>query len=350
MKKLSIGDREIGGGFPTYIIAEAGVNHNGDLDTALELVRKAKEIGVDCIKFQTFKAEAVVTKSAPKADYQLKVTNQEESQYEMLKSLELDFESYKVILSECDSVGIDFLSTPYNKDDVDFLIKLGVQGFKIASGQLIELDFLKYVAEKKLPIIISSGMGTLSEISKAIETIRETGNDEIVLLQCVTNYPADIEDANVLAMPAMSRALDIIVGYSDHVPSNYATYAAVALGATIVEKHFTLDTKMDGPDHSSSLDVAGFQELVNGIRAVESSLGDSNKKPMEAEIRNSKGMRRSIVFKENLEKGTVLTRDNLTFKRPATGLKPEMMDTFLGKKLSAAVNQDEMLDYKHIAW
>ncbi|MEX2656053.1 MAG: N-acetylneuraminate synthase family protein [Balneolales bacterium] len=347
---IVIGNRQVGKNAPVYIIAEAGVNHNGKLDIALELVRKAKEIGADCIKFQTFKADAVITKDAPKAEYQLKVTDQAESQYEMLKSLELGFDDYQTILEECDRVGIDFLSTPYNKVDVDFLFKLGVKAFKIASGQLVELDFLNYVASKNLPIILSTGMGKLSEASKAIEIIRETGNEEIVLLQCVTNYPADIKDVNLKAMTAMGNALDVLYGYSDHVPMNYAAYASVALGASVVEKHFTLDTKMKGPDHSSSLDYNDFQELIRGIRAVESSLGSSFKKPSDVELKNSKGMRRSIVFKDDLPEGTVLDKNHFTFKRPSIGLKPELLNYFIGKVTATNVAKDTFLGFHHIDW
>jgi N,N'-diacetyllegionaminate synthase len=347
---IKIGRNIIGKEKPVYIIAEAGVNHNGDLDIALKLIRSAKKIGANCVKFQTFKADAVVTRDAPKAEYQLKVTNQKETQYEMLKALELSFESYQIILEECKTVGIDFLSTPYNQDDVDFLIELGVKAFKIASGQLIELDFLKYVANKKLPIILSTGMGKLSEVASAVEVIRETGNDEIILLQCVTNYPADIQDANVRAMPAMGNALNVIYGYSDHVPSNYATYAAVALGAKVIEKHFTLDTDMKGPDHSSSLNVNDFQELIFGIRSVENSLGNSNKKPTEVEIANSKGMRRSIVFACDLPKGTVLNKNHFTFKRPSIGLKPGLLEHFVGKSTLTSVTKDTFLNFHHINW
>lgn len=350
LRDIKIGSNVIGKNNPAYIIAEAGVNHNGKLDIALELIRNAKKIGANCIKFQTFKADAVVTKDAPKAVYQLKVTDQKESQYEMLKALELSFDSYQTILEECKSVGVDFLSTPYNKEDVDFLMELGVNAFKIASGQLIELDFLKYVAGKKLPIILSTGMGTLSEVSRAVETIRGEGNEEIVLLQCVTNYPADVEYANVKAMPAMGRALDVLYGYSDHVPSNYAAYASVALGAKVVEKHFTLDTAMKGPDHSSSLDVDDFQELIHGIRSVEHSLGSPYKKPSNVELANSKGMRRSIVFAEHLPKGTLLKEEHFTFKRPSVGLKPELLDYFIGKITASEVTKDTFLDFHHIDW
>ena len=349
-KNVNIGSKTIGNDSPTYIIAEAGVNHNGKLDIALQLVRNAKDIGADCIKFQTFKAGDVVTRNAPKADYQLKVTDKAESQYDMLKGLELDFDSYKKIIEECNKNEIDFLSTPYNKSDVDFLMNLEVSAFKVASGQLIELNFLRYLGKQNLPIILSTGMASLSEVAKAVEVIRETGNYKIIVLQCVTNYPASLVDVNLNAMITMGRALDTLFGYSDHVPENYAAFAAVALGAKIVEKHFTLDTNMHGPDHSSSLDLEKFKELIVGIRSVESALGKSNKAPSDIEVKNSKGMRRSIVFKEDLEKGTVLTQDNLTFKRPATGIKPEFMETFLGKKLNVGVKKDEMLEFKHINW
>ncbi|CAM9913432.1 unnamed protein product, partial [Chrysoparadoxa australica] len=335
---------------PTYIIAEAGVHHNGDINIALDLVAKAKEIGADCIKFQTFKANEVVTEKAPKANYQLKVTDKDETQFEMLKKLELDFQSYQLIVNKCNELGIDFLSTPYNKKDVDFLMDLDVAGFKIASGQLIELEFIEYVAKKGLPIILSTGMGTLSEVANAVECIRNAGNDEIVVLQCVTNYPAEISDVNLHAMVSMGHALDVVIGYSDHVPKNYASYASVALGAKIIEKHFTLDTSMDGPDHSSSLNVEEFAELIKGVRAVESALGKPFKKPSRVELENSEGMRRSIVFNKDIKEGEILRSEHFTFKRPATGLNPKMIDYFLGKKMKVNASKDTFLEFKHVIW
>ncbi len=347
---MKIGKAYISPTHPCYVIAEAGVNHNGQLDLALELVRKAKATGADSVKFQTFKAEAVVTKNAPKANYQLEVTDRQESQLAMLQKLELDLEDYHQIIALCNELDIQFLSTPYNFADADFLNELGVDAFKIASGQLVELPFLEYVAKLGKPMIISSGMATLAEVYEGVETIRNAGNQDIVLLQCTTNYPSKIEDTNLHAMNSMGKAMDILIGYSDHVTNNYACFAAVALGARVIEKHFTLDQTMPGPDHSCSLDPAGFTELVRGIRQTELALGMSIKKPSAAEIANTLGMRRSIVLTQDLPKGSILKKTDLAFKRPATGLAPKRLPELIGKTLTADLPADHLLTEKDINW
>ncbi len=347
---IHIGSTTISTSSPTYIIAEAGVNHNGSLQMALDLVKAAKDAGADCVKFQTFKAEAVVTKKAPKANYQLEVTDRNESQLAMLKKLELSTEDYQQIISLCKEENIEFLSTPYNYADADFLHQLGVPAFKIASGQLVEPDFLRHVAGFGQPVIVSSGMATLAEVFDGIKTIRATGNEQVILLQCTTNYPSRLEDANIKAMVAMQQALDVVIGYSDHVPNNFACYAAVALGAKVIEKHFTLDNQLPGPDHSSSLDPTAFKEMVEGIRNIEKSLGSPVKQPTEAEIANTKGMRRSIVVLNHLPKGTVLHKDMLAFKRPATGLAPRQIGEVIGKKIAQDLPEDTILQPHHIEW
>lgn len=347
---MKIGKAHISPTQPCYIIAEAGVNHNGQLDLALELVRKAKATGADSVKFQTFKAEAVVTQNAPKANYQLEVTDRQESQLAMLQKLELDLADYHQIIALCKKLDIQFLSTPYNFADADFLNELGVDAFKIASGQLVELPFLEYVAKLGKPMIISSGMATLAEVYEGVQTIRNAGNSDLVLLQCTTNYPSKIEDTNLHAMNSMGKALDVLIGYSDHVANNYACFAAVALGARVIEKHFTLDREMPGPDHSCSLDPAGFTELVRGIRQTELALGISVKKPSAAEIANTVGMRRSIVLTRDLPKGTILQPSDLAFKRPATGLAPKRLAEVIGKSLTNDLTADHLLTEKDINW
>lgn len=345
---MELNSRQIGPGHPCYIIAEAGVNHNGSLDTALELVRKAAEIGVDCIKFQTFKASEVVTKEAPKANYQLKVTDNQESQLDMLRKLELNTDDYLEIIALCKKLGVDFLSTPYSTGDAEFLNSLGVSGFKIASGQLVELDFLEYVSNFQKPVILSTGMGNLSEVFEAVVAIRSTGNPNLAVLQCTTNYPSLIEDANLKSMVAMREALETVIGYSDHTPTNYACYASVALGASVIEKHFTLSHDMEGPDHSSSLEPDQFLELIQGIRAVEQSLGSAVKSPTPRELENMTGMRRSIVLTESLPAGTVLKREHLTYKRPATGIAPKEINRVVGKVLLEDLPQETILMEQHI--
>jgi N,N'-diacetyllegionaminate synthase len=338
-----VGDR-------VFIIAEAGVNHNGSLDMAIELVNKAKEIGADCVKFQTFKTERIVTKSSPKAQYQLKVTDPSESQFQMLKALELKKEDFLHIKQHCDKTGIRFLSTPYNYEDADLLNEIGVDAFKIASGQLVEPSFLKHVASFGKQMIISTGMATIAEVYEAVEAIRSTGNNNIVVLQCNTDYPSKIEDSNILAMNTMKTSLGVKVGYSDHVPNNYACYAAVALGAEVIEKHFTLDKNLPGPDHSCSLEPEGFKELISGIRNIEKCLGTGIKVPSESERKNTFGMRRSIVAKTFLPKGTVIDESHLEFKRPANGLAPKQVDFIIGKKLSKDLNQDEAFTFEAITF
>jgi N-acetylneuraminate synthase/N,N'-diacetyllegionaminate synthase len=333
---------------PVFIIAEAGVNHNGSLEMALQLVDKAKEIGADCVKFQTFQAEKIVTQASPKAQYQLKVTNPSESQFAMLKALELKKEDFSAIKQYCEKTGIRFLSTPYNHEDADLLNDLGVDAFKIASGQLVELNFLKYVAAFKKQMIISTGMATIAEVYEAVEAIRSVGNNDIIVLQCNTDYPSKIEDSNILAMNTMRDVLGVQVGYSDHVPNNYACYAAVALGATVIEKHFTLDKNLPGPDHSCSLEPNEFKELIEGVRNIEKCLGTGIKTPSESEKKNMYGMRRSMVAKTFLPKGAIITEEHIGFKRPANGLPPKMIDLIIGKKLSKDLQPDEPFTYEAI--
>jgi N,N'-diacetyllegionaminate synthase len=336
--------------YKTYIIAEAGVNHNGNIDIALQLVNAAKVAGADCVKFQTFKAEQIVTISAPKAPYQLEVTDRTENQFDMLKKLELDFKGYSVILKRCKELKIDFLSTPYNKEDVDFLESLGVEGFKIASGQLTELPFLRYSASKEKKMIISTGMASMADVFNAVEAIRSVGNDNIVVLQCTTNYPSSIEDANLRAILSMKEACKVSVGYSDHVQNNFACYAAVALGATIIEKHFTLDKNMPGPDHSSSLNPEEFKDLVIGIRQIEMSLGSSIKKPTILESQNIFGMKRSLVAEQFISKGTIISHQHIGFKRPANGMEVNMIDQIIGKEVLKDMEKDEPFQFNCIKW
>jgi len=333
----------------TYIIAEAGVNHNGSVEIALELIKKAKEIGADCVKFQTFKTEEIVTLSAPKANYQLKVTDKYETQFQMLKKLELSQDSFKLLKDECDKIGIDFMSTPYSIRDLELLDGIGVGAFKIASGQLTEHYFLKKIAEKNKPIILSTGMGTLKEVSKAVKIIKKI-NSDITVLHCTTNYPSLIEDSNINAMLTIKEFCNVRVGYSDHVIDNYACYAAVSLGAEIIEKHFTLDKQMEGPDHSCSLNPLEFKTLINGIRSIEKSLGNGVKKPTLAEEKNIYGMRRGIVAIKKIRKGDLFSIENLGVKRPLVGMLPSEIENLFGKVASMDIENDEPILKENIEW
>lgn len=333
----------------TYIIAEAGVNHNGSLALAIKLVDEAKNANADCVKFQTFKASNLVTLNAPKADYQLKVTSKDESQYDMLSNLELNKNDYIKLIKHCQELDIDFMSTPYNKEDVDFLIDLGVNSFKIASGQLTETPFLEYVASFGLPIFLSTGMSYLSEVIHAIESIKSVNSElPLTILQCTTNYPSLIEDANINVIKTFKSIPDVSVGYSDHVQNNFACFAAVANGAEVIEKHFTLDKEMLGPDHSSSLDPKGFLLLVNSIREIEKSMGSFIKKPSKAEMLNIPGMKRSLVYSRSINKGEILNENHFAYKRPFNGLSPNKIKYFIGKKLRTSVDIDDLVLFEHI--
>lgn len=331
-----------------YIIAEAGVNHNGSLEMALRLVEKAREVGADCVKFQTFRAEKIVTASSPKATYQLEVTDRTESQFDMLKKLELDRDAFARIKQHCEQVGIHFMSTPYNPEDAELLASLDVDAFKIASGQLVELPFLKQVARYGKRMIVSTGMADMQEVHEAVEAIRSTGNNDLWILQCNTDYPSRIEDVNIRAMLTMRDELGVRVGYSDHVPNNHACFAAVALGAEMIEKHFTLDNALPGPDHSSSLEPEAFRALVQGVRDVERCLGDGNKRPSEREKANTYGMRRSLVATSDLAVGTVVRSEHIGFKRPANGLSPKYLDEVIGSTLTRSIRTDEAFTREHL--
>jgi len=333
----------------TYIIAEAGVNHNGSLAIAIKLADEAKKANADCVKFQTFKASNLVTLNAPKADYQLKVTSKDESQYDMLSNLELKKNDYIKLIKHCQELDIDFMSTPYNKEDADFLIDLGVNSFKIASGQLTETPFLEYIASFGLPIFLSTGMSYLSEVIQAIESIKSVNSElPLTILQCTTNYPSLIEDANINVIKTFKSIPDVSVGYSDHIQNNFACFAAVANGAEVIEKHFTLDKEMLGPDHSSSLDPKGFLLLVNSIREIEKSMGSFIKKPSKAEMLNIPGMKRSLVYSRSINKGEILNENHFAYKRPFNGLSPNQIKYFIGKKLRTSVDIDDLVLFEHI--
>lgn len=333
----------------TYIIAEVGVNHDGDILKAVELINKAKESGADCVKFQTFRASKIATPITPKAKYQLKVTDKKESQLEMLKKLELTYNDFKFLNSKCKEIKIDFMSTPYSFEDIDFLSSLDVKYIKIASGQLSEIEFINYACSKNKEIILSTGMATLSQVCEAVEVAR-SHKIEPIILQCTTNYPSRIEDANLLAMRTMRKALKVKIGYSDHVLNNYACLSAVALGATVIEKHFTLSKYAQGPDHTCSSDPEEFKELVYGIRQVEKSIGSGIKNPSISEQKNEYGMKRSLVVNSNLEKGDVIQQEHVDFKRPKNGLDINYYREIIGKKLRVSIKKDTPLQLKHIDW
>jgi N-acetylneuraminate synthase len=328
---LEIAGHWIGPGYPCFVIAEAGVNHNGRLDLARRLVNKAKQAGADAVKFQTFKAELLVTLSAPKAEYQRRCTGSAESQFEMLRRLELSPKAHRAVLDLCGLSGILYLSSPFDEQSADFLDSLGVAAFKIPSGEITNLPFLVHVACMGKPMIISTGMATLGEVETAVNAVWKAGNHDVILLHCVSNYPADPADINLRAMQTLETAFGIPVGYSDHTPGVEVSLAAVALGACVVEKHFTLDRALPGPDHQSSLEPDELASLVRGIRLVEAALGHGRKEPAASEANTAAAARKSLVAACDIPAGIPLTKDKVAVRRPGTGLPPAMSSFVIGR-------------------
>lgn len=333
----------IGSGSPCFLIGEAGVNHNGSLAMALQLVDVAVAAGVDAVKFQTFSAARVVVRDAPKARYQKEATGSDESQLEMLRKLELSPKDHREIQAYCAKRGILFLSTPFDEESADLLEELHVPAFKIPSGEITNLPFLAHVARKNKPMVVSTGMSTLEEVAAAVAAIRLAGNDEFVLLHCVSAYPAEAADANLSAMQTMAKAFGVPIGYSDHTLGTEVALAAVALGAHILEKHFTLDRSLPGPDHCASLEPDELNELVRGVRTVEAALGHGRKEPMPAEADVAAVSRKSIVAAHDIPAGTHVTRDLLIMKNPGTGWPPSMLGQVLGRVTAKDIPADTLL-------
>jgi len=330
----------------TFIIAEAGVNHNGSLELAKKMIDVAVEAGADAVKFQTFKAERVVSRYASKAEYQKEKTAKGESQFEMIKKLELDAAAHKELFQYCKVKEIQFLSSPFDLDSIDLLDKLGLKIFKIPSGEITNLPYLRKIGALKKEIILSTGMADLGEIKDALGILTRAGKrlEEITVLHCNTAYPTPFEDVNLHAMLTIKTEFPgIQVGYSDHTPGIEAPIAAVAMGATIIEKHFTLDKNMEGPDHKASLEPNELKAMVAAIRNVEKALGDGIKKPSPSDLKNKPIVRKSIVATREIRKGELLTEDNLAVKRPGTGISPMQWDEIVGQKARNAYKQDDLI-------
>jgi N,N'-diacetyllegionaminate synthase len=332
MKSVSLGKYSIGETDRCFVIAEAGVNHNGQLDLAVKLIDAAVAAGVDAIKFQTFRAEEVVSPSAPKAAYQKESTGTAESQLEMVKKLELSASDFAYLSQYCATRNIMFLSTPFDFGSVDLLLSLNVEAFKIPSGEITNFPFLRYVARTGKPIILSTGMSTLDEVAQAVETLREAGCSELVLLHCTSNYPAAAENVNLRAMKTLRDCFDVPTGFSDHTEGSEIPLAAAALGACVVEKHFTLDRSLPGPDHRASLEPPELATMVRGIRKVEVALGTGDKTPFSSELDTAAAARRSLVAADHISAGTVLSETMIAIRRPGTGLAPRMLVSVVGKK------------------
>lgn len=331
----------------TLIIAEAGVNHNGDINKAKKLIDAAILAGVDYIKFQTFKTELCISKNAVKAHYQIENTkNSSESQLEMVKKLELSFDQFVELKAYCTEKGIKFLSTGFDLESLEFLSKIGITLAKIPSGEITNLPYLRKVAQLYSEVILSTGMATIEEIGDAINVLINSGlsKDKITILHCNTEYPTPMEDVNLKAMLHIKEEFGVNVGYSDHTLGIEVPIAAVALGATVIEKHFTLDKNLPGPDHKASLEPEELKQMVLAIRNIEKALGSSGlKEPSKSEVKNKEIARKSIVARENIKKGEVFTEDNITVKRPGTGISPMQWDFVLGKTAKRDFQEDELI-------
>lgn len=327
----------------TFIIAEAGVNHNGDIEIAKKMIDAASAAGADAVKFQTFKAERIVSINAPKAEYQIENTNNTESQYQMLKKLEIDKETHLELMEYCKEKNIMFLSTPFDIDSVHMLMELGIEIIKIPSGEITNLPYLREVARQKKKVILSTGMSNMQEVKEAVDIIRQNGSEDITVLHCNTQYPTPMEDVNLRAMISMREKLELPVGYSDHTQGIEVPIAAAAMGAMVVEKHFTLDKTMEGPDHKASLEPDELSEMVKAIRNIEKALGDGNKNITESEKDNLSIVRKSIVAACRIEKGELFTEKNLTVKRPGNGISPMKWDEIIGKVSDKTYEVDEVI-------
>lgn len=326
-----------------YIIAEAGDNHNGRFDLAIRLVDVAAAAGADCVKFQTFKTEEVISKYARKAQYQIDTTGNE-TQFEMVKKLELPFDDFTKLCAYCEKKGIQFLSTPFDIPSISFLQTLHLPLWKIPSGEITNLPYLLSIAETKKPVIMSTGMCTIEEIQLAVNALKENGTPNITLLHCNTEYPTPFEDVNLNAMRTLKERFGVDVGYSDHTTGIEVPIAAAALGAAVIEKHFTLDKRMEGPDHRASLEPAELSSMVTSIRNIEKAMGDGIKAPSPSERKNIDIARKSIVARCAIKKGELFSNDNIAAKRPGNGISPMRWFELLGTVAKRDFEEDEMIE------
>lgn len=327
------------------IIAEAGVNHNGDVNLALKLCDAAKDAGADVVKFQTWKTENLLTRNVAQAEYQSQNTGKYESQFDMLKKLELSYEDFKIIKQHCDEIGITFSSTADEPESLDFLVDLGIPFIKVGSGDIGNVSYLRYIGSKRLPIILSTGMSTLADVDISINALKEGGATDITILHCTTNYPCPYDDVNLRAMITLRDAFHLPVGYSDHTIGREVAVAAVALGAKIVEKHFTLDCNMDGPDHAASTEPHDFKALVDAIRTTEACLGTGVKEPTSAEKKIASVVTKRLVAKRPIIQGESFTEENIFVKRNDVGALARYWDFAIGKKATKDYFQDEGIQF-----
>ena len=330
----------------TLIIAEAGVNHNGDLSLARQLIDVALSAGADSVKFQTFTADKLVTTNAKKADYQNKTTGEVESQHAMVRKLELNGESHKMLIKYCEEKKIQFLSTGFDIDSIDLLVELGLERFKIPSGEITNLPYLRHIGELGKSVILSTGMATLDEIEMALNILESAGTPrkQITVLHCNTEYPTPMIDVNLQAMTTIRDTFGVEVGYSDHTLGIEVATAAVALGATVIEKHLTLDRNLSGPDHRASIEPDEFKNMVTAIRNIEAALGDGVKRPSASESKNISIARKSLVASCAIKSGEIFSENNISAKRPGTGLSPMLWDKVIGSKAPRSFSPDELIE------
>lgn len=330
----------------TLIIAEAGVNHNGNLDLALQLVAAAADAGADLVKFQSFTASKIIAANAPKAEYQKATTGTDEGQFEMVRKLELSRADHEALIAKCARHGIGFWSTAFDADSFDMLVELGLDRVKIPSGEITNLPLLRHICRLGLPIILSTGMAEMEEIAAAVEAMVQAGTprEYITLLHCTTEYPTAMADVNLRAMAHLQAAFQLPVGYSDHTPGIEVPIAAVAMGATVIEKHLTLDRSLPGPDHHASIEPHEFKAMVRAIRNIEAALGDGIKRPCASELKNKPIARKSIVASRPIQSGERFTADNLTAKRPGSGISPMQWDMVVGQTALRDFATDEMIE------
>jgi N-acetylneuraminate synthase len=346
--KIKIGERLVGDGKPVFVIAEAGVNHNGQLQTALELVAVAHEAGADAVKFQLYRAEEQISRAAPTADYQRARTGSP-TMLEMARGYELSWEHHRAIVARCREVGIAYMSSCFSPDAVDFLLELGGECVKVGSGEITNYPLLAHIAATGKPILLSTGMCTLQDVEGAVELIRASGKSTLALFHCVSSYPADAATVNLRALQTLAREFDVPVGFSDHTRGSVAAVASVALGACMLEKHFTLDKRLPGPDHAMSLEPDELRDYVSTIRTAEAALGDGVKRPTEAELKMLAVARRSLVAARAIHAGEELDQTNVTFKRPASGIDPRLWHSVRGRKAAADIPSDAVITWEMLA-
>lgn len=348
VKNIKIGNKFVGEKQPVFIIAEAGVNHNGDIKLAKKLIDVAIECGADAVKFQTFTTELLATKTAKQAVYQSKNLGQKETQYAMLKRLELSESDFRALSDYCEKKKIIFMSTPFSEKDADFLKKVGVPAYKISSGEITNLPFLRYAAQKGEPIILSSGMSSLEEIRTAVNTMVKAGNRDLVVLHCTSNYPAAPTSLNLRAIKTIQAEFGALVGYSDHSEGDMASTLAVALGACVIEKHFTLNKNFSGPDHQASLNPKELKSFIKSIRQAEIMLGSFEKKCTLEEANSKVSGRKSIVAKKSILAGTVMNYSDLIMKRPGSGISPAEIDRVAGRIAKQNIKNDTIITWEMI--